>query len=337
MTLLRTVTFVMVSMLWASIAGAASTAPAKAFATAKAAVQINAHYTDRAVEPKWFTPSPAMQTCEASGRVQYLDEIQWSTWGGPKATGTAIGGRNCRRYDNTTRTIVSIGPAGGSPVTVTLSGSTHCAGYTIYTAYSLALAPGAAEPAGWPHLKSGRFPCNVSAPGCSSHLSPGRLRAKSPTDCRLGLKRLTGERKVSARWKPHTPPGQEPSRRRLLAAVWTGWGDIRTVGRGAMLDQHDGRRGLLLDYLWPGKVELSDPTWCPRLGELDPGDSYGNAFVYTSLRLTLYGNGVKEKKNQGDYYYDELAVKVRRMVGRAGLRKHVFTQRVSVTRAMCGF
>jgi hypothetical protein len=309
--------------------------PADSTVSASGDVLNNAFYTDRPIEPTWLTPTPSYW-CSNYTRIHYLDEIQWSAWGGDTATGTAIAGQGCEKWDASAGTGTPIGPPEGSPVTITLGGKQECAGFSIYTTYRLSLAPGVSPPAIWSHVKSGSFPCSAAAPGCTAYLIPGRFEPKGPSDCALRLKNLVGRKTKAAKWKPRTPPGQIVQLRRLLAAKWKNWGSKSAVGRGAMLDQHKIGRGQETDLLWAAEVELADPIWCPRLGEQGLQGSYGNPIAYTSLSLTLYGDGVKEKGHQPRSYYDRLMVKVRNMVGKIGLRKRVFTQRATVTTETCG-
>ena len=85
-------------------------------------------YTDRPSEPTWFTPTPSAG-CETIQEMRYVDEIQWSSWGGATATGTAIAGRGCGKYRGSDGMEIPIGPVEGSPVTVTLSNPKECAGW----------------------------------------------------------------------------------------------------------------------------------------------------------------------------------------------------------------
>jgi hypothetical protein len=303
-----------------------------AIGTASTIPQINAYFTDRPVEPTWFTPAPSYLCGNAD--THFVDQIVWSSWGGETATGTGVAGGGCEAFrpDGTT---YPVGPAQPSPVTVTLGGKQECAGFTIYTTDSLELAPGAPEPAFWPRLRTGRAPCNAGAPGCTADQLPGHFEAHGPADCALRLERLVGHRKLDVGWQPRTPPGTVPQLRRLLAAKWSGWGQATTVGRGALLDQHPTGHGRETDLLWPAEVELSDPTWCPRLGEHALNANFGNPISYTSLKLTLYGSGLPETKNRA--YNARLMIQARELAGQAGLPTRVFRQHVPIPRTDCGF
>lgn len=300
-------------------------------ASAATMAQINAYFTNRPVEPTWFTPTPSYW-CANFSDMRYVDQVSWSSWGGKTATGTAIAGaEGCEpsNKDGVTAPIAS------SPVSVVLSGRRQCGGFSVYTRYSLQLAPGAVEPSGWSRLQYGRFPCNVAAAGCTADAIPGRFEAHGPAACALGLDRLAGRRKTAVPWRPKQPPGSVRLRR-LLAAKWRGWRRATTVGRGAMLDQHKGAHGQLVDLLWPAEVELSKPIWCPRLGEQQLQGDFGNALVYTRLKLTLYGQGLPETNDRARNA--RMMVRARHLVGRPGLHKQVFRQHsTGADAAACGF
>lgn len=295
--------------------------------------RINAPYTDQAVEPNFF--SPEANRCYGGNGLRYIDDIHWTTWGDQIAVGTGIAGHGCfkelEEFSPGQPSASKPPEPEGSPVSITLGNQRKCAGSVVYTTYTLNLEPGAATPNLWSRMRTGAFPCNPAAPGCTVYLFAGESPKRGPSDCALHLESLRGHSTVPAPWKPRTPPGQVPQLRRMLATVWTQWGGARTVGRGAMLDQHKVAHGGETNLLWPAKVELSDPVWCPRLGFQSPGS---HAFSYMSLRLTLYGRGLEEKKNRG--YNSRLMVRARHLVGTHGLRRHVFRQRATVTQRTCG-
>lgn len=325
------------SLVLACGASAVASLPAKASLSdvETKPVWINAFYTDRPVEPDWFTPTPSYWCSNYSTDLRYVDQIQWSSWGTSTATGTAIAGRNCiKTITSPEPTFEPVQPIDGSPVTVTLGGRKPCGGSLVYTTYSLELAPGAAQPAFWSKLHHGGMPCNAAAPRCTADLVPGEFEAGGPVDCGLGLESLVGHKKVAARWQPKTPPGQVPQLRRVLAAKWKNWGLNTAIGRGAMLDQHKIGHGREIDLLWPAKVELGDPVWCPHLGEQQLQGNYGNPISYTTLRLTLYGEGLEENKSTSS---SKLMIRARNMVGRPELRKQIFTQRSRIDRAYCAY
>ena len=293
--------------------------------------RINAPFTDRPVEPAYFAPE--WNRCFGSHAARYVDDIHWTTWGSETAAGTGIAGRGCLEESIPGPPFPPEPPEPeGSPVSITLGGRQKCAGAVVYTTYALSLEPGAPTPNKWSDMHSGSFPCNPAAPGCTVYVIAGESPRRGPSDCALRLESLRGHRSVPASWKPRTPPGQVPQLRRVLSAVWKNWGGVRAVGRGAMLDQHRLAHGAETDLLWPAKVELAHPIWCPRLGFQSPGS---HATSYMALRLTLYGRGLEEKKGQRGYNASLMA-RARHLVGKHGLKRRVFRQRATATQSTCG-
>jgi hypothetical protein len=262
-------------------------------------VYLNAAFANRPIEPTSFGPNSGPGTILDD--PNYVQALEWSSWGGAQATGTG------RVRLETTRTAMS-------PVTVTLGGLESCGGLLIYSSYSLQLASGAQTPMYWPSGQTGTFPCHVNAGGYfpnapftrSSEAQGGRVfhglevNAQSDSD----FPWLPGGNAPLAvvPWTPRLPRGSAYTL--FCRMQWTAWAQSTVTGKGVM------RNGI---KQWGAKAQLSQPGWCSKLG-----------IAYTHLTMTLYGNG-DEITGQGNIS-KSAAIRLRSNVGRHGLSTHVYRQ-----------
>jgi hypothetical protein len=253
-------------------------------ALANAPVLLNARFASGPVEPTTFGPDKGPGPyIEASN---YVEGITWSSWGGSQATGS---GRVRLLVGTTT-----------SPVTVTLGGLTDCGGQSIYTTYSLALAPAAATPRFWPDGQNGSFPCHITA-GYLNPTDPGERQAAARGDCTFnGLVKL-GTYATPVPWAPVPPRGRYVG---LCRMSWRSWGSSSAIGTGIM------RNGF---SQWAAVDEVSGLAWCPSQG-----------LAYTKAKMTLYGKGEKLTK-KGSVTKGE-AAHLLRSLGKPSVRKRVYTQ-----------
>ena len=224
---------------------------------------INSPWAEQPVEPAYFSPTEitnlvgeifcgANRSCSATTLYNYVDDIQWSLWGGQQAVGS---GR-----------VALLDKAGStSPVTVTLDQQTRCDGQLAYTHYALRLDPGVAAPAGWPKGKSGTFPCDPAP-----KIAP--LHSILPPRC--------WEYEGREQWnqRRHSGHGNGGA---FCYMAWKNWGTPLAIGKGVatfISQPHHGRD-------WPVKLELSEPIWCP--GAVPPifygtlkATYYGKAFKF---------------------------------------------------------
>ncbi len=244
-------------------------------------VLLNLGYADNPIRPTQFGPSRGPGNF--SGVRDYVRDLTWDSWGSEQATGTG----QVRLLEDRAST---------SPVAVTLAGLKQCAGKSVYTTYSLALAEGAAQPKLWPDGSTGTFPCRIVA-GYFNNNDPG-TKPGGPFGCVL-TKGLGGK------WTPKLPRGSAYSG--LCAMRWTTWAQPAVTGKGVM------RNG---STQWGAKAQLSAPAWCPR-----------QAMSYTRLRMTIYGTG--EAIPGGGNVTKRDADRLRRTVDRPGVKKRVYQQTLS--------
>jgi hypothetical protein len=239
---------------------------------------INSPWADRPMMPTRFSPDNLADFNPTKVGAYYLNNyvrrIQWTSWGGQAAEG--MGEVSLLRENGST-----------SSVTVTLGGLESCAGISVYTTYSLALAPGAEQPAGWPKGKAGRFPC---IPSLSDQYQGQRLSRRS--NCLSGLYQLSSDPTfpLIATWTPR-PPGKYWF---LCELRFQSWGSDKAVGSGTVrLRAHEAPRGRIE---WPIRIELSQPIWCPRLA----GGTTG-AITYGRLKIVLQGGQLGNAGNHRRY------------------------------------
>jgi hypothetical protein len=262
-------------------------------------VYLNAAFANRPVEPSSFGPNSGPGTILDD--PNYVQALEWSSWGGAQATATG------RVRLETTRTATS-------PVTVTLDGLESCGGLLVYTSYSLQLALGVQTPMYWPSGETGTFPCHVNAGGYYPNASFTRsseaqggcvfhgleVNAQSDPD----FPWLPGSNAPVAvvPWTPRLPRGSAYSF--FCRMQWTTWTQPTVVGEGVL------RNGFTQ---WGVKVQLSQLGWCPKLG-----------VAYTHLAMTLYGSG-EAITGQGNLSRSA-ANRLRSNVGRHGLSTHIYRQ-----------
>lgn len=229
--------------------------PSRAFAAS--GPLVNSKYADRPIKPTAFSPNNL-------GFNNYVRGVEWTTWGGAEAEG--VGRVSLLRGDGST-----------SPVKVFLSAPARCAGIRVYTAYHLLLEPGATKPNGWPKGQSGRFPCKISV----GHYSGQRLGPPSEFGCIDGLLLPAGNSQAQLRiapWRPAPPGGGRFS---VCQLRFGNWGQQRTNGTGVAW-RFGGPNG---QRLWPMRIWLNRPIWCPRAGQ-----GFGGAITYGKLRIRLQGD-----------------------------------------------
>jgi hypothetical protein len=228
---------------------------------------INSAWSDGPVMPTRFSPNDLgefePENLGPSSLNNYVRRIQWSNWGGETAEGT--GEVSQLRGDGST-----------SPVKVVLGGLENCAGISVYSSYSLTLAPGTQDPQGWQQGRAGTFPC---VPTLANSYGGERLTRQS--NCITGLYQLYKKQTIYAKWQPR-PPGQYWF---LCELKFSSWGKSRAVGVGsARLRSHVTSGGKIE---WPMRIEFSHPIWCPKLA----GGRTG-AITYSKLNIVLRGKGL---------------------------------------------
>jgi hypothetical protein len=288
LSVLAIVGLALIAVLVAGSYARAASAGARAH-TASSGVFINALYANAATEPSSFGPDHG--PAEYLEVANYVQQIAWSSWGGPQATGSG----QVRLMTDATST---------SPVTVTLGGLIACGGQSIYTTYSLSLVSGARAPKYWPKGQTGSFPCRVTAALFNPN-DPSERATVAHGDCVLfnGLEVPGSNMKIP--WTPQPPGGRlGPA---MCATLWSGWAKPVATGRGAM------RNGV---RQWPAKAELRGLAWCPR-----------QALAYTTLVMTIYGPGEPIRGKGGVSQRD--AKRLRAEIDRPGLRKRSFRQSVN--------
>ncbi len=176
-----------------------------------------------------------------------LAQIQWTEWGGNVAQATA----NLYLYLPRSRQAV--------PVHVTLERKVNCAGWNVYTAWTLTLPPGRKQPPGFGPVRIRRAPC-------------------SPGPCPLLRMRCThdGQDQSLAHYT-RVPLGAGGRffdlRWRSSGATATGRGIFRRSRRFGAPPGHTD------PWIYPVKVQLSDLRWC------------GFRIVHSKMTLTAYGDG----------------------------------------------
>ena len=240
----------LIGLMSAPVAGAASQP------------MFNSFFADKPVMPTSFSPQRICDITKDEAGCQtfnnWVRRIQWSRWGGPGAEGRG-------------EVTLLDGQGSTSPITVSLGGLKDCAGFRVYTTYTVALAPGAQEPRNFALGDQGTFPCRLSLAGGYAGQRLGRN-----ANCINGLWNPT-KGFGYASWVP-----KSPDRSWLLCQLqFKRWGSPTTIGTGTIRRQREvkGR------YEWPIKIVVSRPIWCPSAGQ-----GFGGAITYSRLRVTLKGN-----------------------------------------------
>lgn len=299
----------LVSAVGALIWGIAGN-PGKATATAVNSPYINSAYADRPGEPTHFSPNYVFGRLTSNPLNNYIRDITWSSWGSQ----VAIGAGSVSLLDGTTST---------SPVTVTLGGLRRCAGVSVYTTYSLALADGATQPKHWPRGRTGTFPCTISIANPT-----GNYQGKARRDGGCGFMGLdidslnrggSIESGGPPEWHPRLPLWGRNLETVFCFLRWKHWGSRVTTATGI-------REVLSIPHThkphWPVSLKLSHPIWCPAAGQETP---YVGAITYGALRLTLYGKP-RPFKGFGN---------LRRDAGKQIGKRHVYTQRLKQDPSEC--
>jgi hypothetical protein len=256
------------SSLFLAVLAASATAmtdPPQQIPTAAAQpVFLNALVADRPVEPTELRPDSDFKRWTPPD--DYLRNLQWSSWGGPEATGTGE---------------VRPAPRGqSSAVSVTLGGLTTCGGPRIYTSYSLTLQPGASTPEFWPDGERASFPCRLNA-GRFYPSAPGEAKRYREGGCVMlggiwpasngGSDLPAASRVITSKptvWSPPLPHGPLGG---FCRTRWSGWGRAQATGLGVL------RNGF---EQWGVTAVVSAPRWCRHLG-----------ISYTHMVMTRYGAG----------------------------------------------
>jgi hypothetical protein len=241
------------------------------------------------VEPTAFGP-----TVEPFDGQYYVFDVKWASWGGPEATGTG-------------RVRVTNDAEIADPVTVSLSGIVQCHGQLMYTQYTLGVGPGGVPSFDWAGLKSGQFPCQVTAANAITPRFPSR-----PNDFKDCISFDTGVWAPSLMPPPPRDSGQVAAI--LCGMQWTGFGQASTVGLGVFRD---------LFRQWPVKTELSGIAWCP-------GTDSATALSYTRLSMKLYGRGIQTETTT-DQEDEQNARLLRREIGRRGVKVRAYRYTEPIT------
>ena len=217
----------------------------------------------------------------------YVRSIRWSSWGGSEAVGSGEVSLLHGEFNS-----AGYGPGETSPVTVRLSGLSSCAGVPVYTTYSLELAPGAEQPNGWPRGQSGAFPCEIESaserwpsryhdPRCDYYGYRGLKPPVRPLDNQPGFFK-------APRFSP-TLPFHQPTLTfcKLRAKHWGSSQAILTGYGLTFLNPGGSRRS----HIWPVKLELQRPIWCPAAAAETNYGAATAAITYSEIKLTLYGRG----------------------------------------------
>lgn len=195
------------------------------------------------------------------------------------------------------------GGEGESPVTVTLSGLSTCAGQEVYSSYTLEVAPGVRPGIDWAQAQRGSFACRLSA----GNYRPSRLDADG--GCTFFGKNRAG-------WAPSIP--KQWLYEGFCRMQWVGFDSgLTTTGKGVL------RAGIAQ---WGARVTLSRPAWCT--------EGIGDAIAYTRLTMTIYGNGEPEDNGReihGYYISAANADQLRANIGRRGLRARTYRYTQSIT------
>lgn len=285
-------------------------------------IYINSPWVEQPVMPTYFSPNDIFDllddiycgafgensSCSVNSLYNYVDYIQWSSWGGEQAVGS---GR-----------VALLDEAGStSPVTVTLSQPVRCAGLRVYTRYDLQLADGATAPASWPKGQSGMFPCGrISVAG-----NTGNHGASCAFDGIHVPKANDPDYAFPADWRPGLPKITKHPEVSFCFVAWKHWGARVAIGKGVAEiggnAPHTGR-------VWPVKLELGNPFWCPRIAEAPP-------ITYRTLKATFYGKGLEFRSATS---FDNLLTRwsrLRAQVGRPGLKRRVYRQGIKPTLKDC--
>lgn len=234
---------------------------------------FNSFFADKPVMPTSFSPRRICEITKDEAGCQtfnnWVRRIQWSSWGGPVAEGR--GG-----------VTLLDGQGSTSPVTVTLGGLEDCAGYRVYTTYSVALVPGSQEPRNFAMGDQGTFPCRLSLAGGYAGNRLGRN-----ANCIDGLWDPAKEY-GSAPWVPRSP---DPNWL-LCRLQFDGWGSPIATGTGTIRRQ----RKVKGRYEWPIRIVISRPIWCPNAGQ-----GFGGAITYSRVKVTLKGNDLANARGKRTY------------------------------------
>jgi hypothetical protein len=245
-------------------------------ASASGSPALNDPSASGPVEPSAFGPS-------GQGGADYVHGMKWTSWGGATATGEG----QVQTYSGDSVT--------NSPVNVTLSGLTACAGYEIYTRYDLSVQPSINPGRFWPSWKTWQFPCQVSA----TNFQPAPFQKQIGGDC-ISFGHLDF-------------PGFESESPCFARVQWTNWSQPVAVGKGAVRGDHN---------QWAAELTLSDVEWC------ETGLNH-NALSYTKITMATWGkpetkSEAPRKVHRGEDPYTMSAQegnRLRNRVGRSGLKK----------------
>jgi hypothetical protein len=240
------------------------------------------------VEPTAFGP-----VVEPFDGQYYVFDVTWASWGDPEATGTG-------------RVRVTNDAEIADPVTISLNRLVRCHGQLMYTQYALGVAPGGVPGFEWARVKSGQFPCQVTAGNAITPRYPGR-----PNDYTHCVNFDTG------RWAPAltpSPPVKPNSTSEFCGMQWSGFGHATTVGLGISRD---------LFWQWPVKAELSGIAWCP-------GTDSATALSYTRLSMKTYGKGAQTVTTT-DQADNQEARLLRREIGRRGVKVRAYRYTKPIT------
>lgn len=239
---------------------------------------IGSYFADRGVQPTHFSPLN-IEEITANGLLNnYVREITWSSWGRSEAIGAgkvSLVEGNQATYD--------MQPAATSPVAIHLTGLRQCLGLPTYTAYSLSLAPGAAQPFGWPKGQSGKFPCQSP-----THTTYTRHPL---VNCWLGLKAPHYHEPgfadlITVPWHPRLPwPGLTG-----ICSAQSVHDENRAIERGIGIRENI-TSNHPIERNWPATYVLSKPIWCPTAAW-----EFGTTNAYSRLRVKIYGPPRKPTK-----------------------------------------
>ncbi len=190
-----------------------------------------------------------------------------------------------------------------SPATVTLSGLSSCGGQPVYSNYEIQVAEGVTPGPDWSQARSGTFACRFSA----GNYRPSKIDAQGGCELQALENGLA--------WTPRLPWHGVG----FCRMQWTGFDTGPTaIGKGVM------RTGL---EQFGAEVRLSGLEWCQ--------EGIGDAIAYTSLSMTIYGNGESEITSEhtpDDDITVANANRLRANIGRPGLKVRGYRYGRSITR-----
>jgi hypothetical protein len=234
---------------------------------------FNSFFADKPVTPTSFSPARICDITANEAGCQlfnnWVRRIQWSSWGGPVAEGRG-------------EVTLLDGQGSTSPVTVTLGGLKNCAGFQVYTTYSLALVPGSQEPPNFAMGDRGTFPCTLSLAGGYRGNRLGRN-----ANCINGL----WDPSKDFGYAPWVPKAPDPNWL-LCQLQFKAWGSPTTIGTGTIRRQ----RQVKGRHEWPIKIVVSRPIWCPKAGQ-----GFGGAITYSRVKVTLKGKDLANARGKRSY------------------------------------